>query len=257
MPWSADVYLLSSILVVLSLTGYMDPSKILVWNVRGLNSSARQDSVRMLVQSIRADIVCLQETKMEGISQWFVLSTLGPGFCHFVFVPSVGASGGILVAWKQALGTAGNFRVDNHCASVQFLPTDSEPWWLTCVYGPQGNEEKINFLQELRLIRTHCHGPWMVAGDFNLIYREEDKNNANLNRAMMGRFRRALDDLALKELPLIGRKFTWSGGGNSPTLSRLDQVFLYHGMGNFISKLSVAKYNLHGLRSLPSNYRAE
>jgi len=106
----------------------MDPSKILVWNVRGLNSSARQDSVRMLVQSIRADIVCLQETKMEGISQWFVLSTLGPDFCHFVFVPSVGASGGILVAWKQALGTAGNFRVDNHCVSIQFLPTDSEPW---------------------------------------------------------------------------------------------------------------------------------
>ena len=203
----------------------MDPSKILVWNVRGLNSSARQDSVRMLVQSIRADIVCLQETKMEGISQWFVLSTLGPDFCHFVFVPSVGASGGILVAWKQALGTAGNFRVDNHCVSVQFLPTDSEPWWLTCVYGPQGNEEKINFLQELRFIRTHCHGPWMVAGDFNLIYKEEDKNNANLNRAMMGRFRRALDDLALKELPLIGRKFTWSCGGNSPTLSRLDRVF--------------------------------
>ena len=225
MPWSADGYRPSSTLVVLSLTGYMDPSKILVWNVRGLNSSARQDSVRMLVQSIRADIVCLQETKMEGISQWFVLSTLGPDFCHFVFVPSVGASGGILVAWKQALGTAGNFRVDNHCVSVQFLPTDSEPWWLTCVYGPQGNEEKINFLQELRLIRTHCHGPWMVAGDFNLIYREEDKNNANLNRAMMGRFRRALDDLALKELPLIGRKFTWSGGGNSPTLSRLDRVF--------------------------------
>jgi hypothetical protein len=36
-----------------------------------------------------------------------------------------------------------------------------------------------------------------VAGDFNLIYKDEDKNNTNLNRAMMGRFRKLINDLAL------------------------------------------------------------
>ena len=50
----------------------------------------------------------------------------------------------------------------------------------------------------------------MVAGDFNLIYRDEDKNNTNYNRAMMGHFRRFINDLALKEIPLHGRKYTWS-----------------------------------------------
>jgi len=93
------------------------------------------------------------------------------------------------------------------------------------VYGPQGNEEKIQFLQELRAIRSACSGPWAVLGDFNLICKDEDKNNANLNRTMMGRFRRTLDDLALKELPLTGRKYTWTGGGTHPTLSKLDRVF--------------------------------
>jgi hypothetical protein len=48
-------------------------------------------------------------------------------------------------------------------------------WWLTCVYGPQGNDEKIAFLQELREVRNVCLGPWMVAGDFNLIYKDEDE----------------------------------------------------------------------------------
>jgi hypothetical protein len=78
------------------------------------------------------------------------------------------------------------------------------------VYDPQDNEAKIQFLQELREVRLSCPGPWLLAGNFNLIYREEDKNNNNLDRAMMGRFRRWFNDLALKEVPLHGRKFIWS-----------------------------------------------
>ena len=108
--------------------------------------------------------------------------------------------------------------------TIQFSSAEGQPWWLTCVYGPQGNEEKIQFLQELRNIRADCPGPWVVAGDFNLIYKDEDKNNANYNRASMGRFRRFINDLALKEIPLHGRKFTWSNQQLSPTLVRLDRV---------------------------------
>lgn len=55
-------------------------------------------------------------------------------------------------------------------------------------------------------------GPWAVVGDFNLIYQDQDKNNTNLNRRMMGRFRRVINDLALHELHLNGRSFTWSNG---------------------------------------------
>jgi hypothetical protein len=43
------------------------------------------------------------------------------------------------------------------------------------VYGPQGTEEKINFLQELRDVRAGCLGPWLLARDFNMIYKDEDK----------------------------------------------------------------------------------
>lgn len=61
-------------------------------------------------------------------------------------------------------------------------------WWLTCVYGLQGNDNKILFLQELRDVQVACQGPWVVFGDFNLIYMLEDKNNSNPDRAMRGRF---------------------------------------------------------------------
>jgi exonuclease III len=202
----------------------MDPEKILIWNVRGLNSVARQDSVRTIADASRADIVCIQETKITAVTTRILLSALGPDFSEFLVVPSVGASWGILVAWRRHISVFGNPRIDNHSITIRVSQTNGQHWWLTCVYGLQGNDAKIQFLQELHDIRAACPGPWLVAGDFNLIYRDEDKNNSNLNRAMMGRFRKLINDLALKELHLHGRKFTWSNHQDSPTLVRLDRV---------------------------------
>ena len=98
----------------------MDPTKILIWNVRGLNSIARQDSVRSLGASSRADIVCVQETKITAIYQRVILSALGSDFTGYLALPSVGASGGILVAWRHHVGISGAQRVDNFSMSIQF-----------------------------------------------------------------------------------------------------------------------------------------
>jgi len=59
------------------------------------------------------------------------------------------------------------------------------------------------------------------------------KNNKMVDRAMMGRFRRFLDDLEIKEIPLLGRKFTWSNERASPTLVRLDRAFCCLGWEEF------------------------
>jgi len=80
----------------------MNPSHILIWNVRGLNSVARRNVVRSLVVSTKIDIVCLQETKMVAISREIILSMLGSDFDNnYICLPSVGASGGILIAWRS------------------------------------------------------------------------------------------------------------------------------------------------------------
>ena len=39
-------------------------------------------------------------------------------FSHWVVLPAVGASGGILLAWRQDLGPATASRVDEHSISV-------------------------------------------------------------------------------------------------------------------------------------------
>jgi hypothetical protein len=62
-------------------------------------------------------------------------------------------------------------------------------------------------------------------GDFNLIYKDDDKSSGNFNRHLMDRFRRLINDLGVKELALHGRKFTWSNRQDPPTLVKLDRMF--------------------------------
>lgn len=52
---------------------------ILNWNVRGLNNPAKRDNIKLLVDDMKATIVCLQETKIEYVSDSIVSQTLGGG----------------------------------------------------------------------------------------------------------------------------------------------------------------------------------
>jgi exonuclease III len=149
-------------LIELSCCYLMDPKKIMIWNVRGLNSLARQDTVRTLVEATQADIVCIQETKIANMPQQVLLSALGSSFTDYLELPAMGASGGILVAWRRHVQTTKSRRLDINSSSIQFCSESGVAWWLTGVYGPQGNDEKNAFMQELRDVRV----PAMVLGSW-------------------------------------------------------------------------------------------
>lgn len=162
---------------------------------------------------------------MQEMSLSVRLSTLGADLdCH-VSLPMMGTRGGILIAWKSTACMAITTRVDMFSTSVLFRNGDGLQWWFTGIYGPQLDHQKLLFLDELQALQTMCIGPWTIAGDFNLLYRAADKSNPNVDRAMMGCFRRLIDDLELKEIQLLGRRFTWSNEHSAPTLVRLDRVF--------------------------------
>jgi hypothetical protein len=129
------------------------------------------------------------------------------------------------------------------------MRADGTKWQITVVYGPQGDAEKLQFLQELAAIPCPAHGRWLILGDFNLIYQAEDKNNSNLNRRLMGSFKAMIDDLNLKEIGLNGRRFTWSNEQDNPTLTRIDRFFCTPDW-----ELSFPTCFLHSLPSLMSDH---
>lgn len=66
----------------------MGSEKILVWNVRGLNSPAHRDVVRKLIAAERPSLVSLQETKLSVINDFDVLQIAGAGF-DYVYLPAI------------------------------------------------------------------------------------------------------------------------------------------------------------------------
>ena len=75
--------------------------KIINWNVRGLNEKDKRLQIWHLIRIWQADVICLQETKMEFIMRGFIKSLWGCQHVDWVNLSSLGASGGILVMWDR------------------------------------------------------------------------------------------------------------------------------------------------------------
>jgi exonuclease III len=204
----------------------MSSENIMIWNVRGLNARARRNSVREFVVQERVSLLCLQETKMVNVLPALVNEMLGPLF-DYCFLPSVGLSGGIVMAWRTDVWTMADVSVQQFSVTAKATLSNvtTELWWITVVYGPQEDAEKIEFLNSLVAVRAASPGAWLLCGDFNMIYKEDDKNNDRLDRRGMHRFRAFINRATIEELHLSGRRFSWSNRRDSPTLERLDRAF--------------------------------
>ncbi|WVZ96688.1 hypothetical protein U9M48_042292 [Paspalum notatum var. saurae] len=201
--------------------------KILNWNVRGLNEGARQDCVQEVVSHTGSTIVCLQETKLQVINTRVAARTLGAKFLNNMAVlPATDTRGGILLAASEDYFTLSQISTTTYTVSALVtMKSDNSNWWITGVYGPQSDSDKLLFLQELKDLANQQRERWLILGDFNLILQASDKNNANLNRRLMGAFKTAMDSLLMKEIRLNGRRYTWSNGQQNPTLTRIDRFF--------------------------------
>ena len=120
------------------------------WNVRGLNFDDRQRVVRNKVEESMASVVCLQETKMECIDSMTVRNFCPSRFDSFVFCPSVGASGGIVVLWNSSVLTERLIEVKQFGIVVHFTSNhNNEQWTFVNVYGPCRGQARDDFVDWL------------------------------------------------------------------------------------------------------------
>ena len=151
--------------------------RVLCWNVRGLNSADRQRDLRLKIEESNCSIVCLQETKIQSFDLRLVRSFCPRRFDNFVFSPSDGASGGILVAWNSTMFSGTLIQSLQYRIVVSFTSThNAEQWTMVSVYGPCSGPLRDEFVNWLYNLHIPDDEHWLFLGDFNFIISLENRN---------------------------------------------------------------------------------
>jgi hypothetical protein len=201
--------------------------KICSWNVRGLNDNNKRLQVRYLLKSWKADIVCLQETKLDLIDRKIVRSLWGIPHVDWVYLGSVGASGGIILMWDRRVVEKLDAAVGHFSVSCKFRNVlDHKEWAFSGVYGPNSGRERPVLWEELAGVDSWWSVPWVIGGDFNVVRSPSERLGARHYTNAMHDFSDFISSCCLRDIPLEGGLFTWSNNRVNVAMSRIDR-FLY------------------------------
>ena len=180
--------------------------------------------------------MCLQETKIQDISRGIVHS-LGVGrFLGWGAMSARGAAGGVVVFWDNRVLELMGMEVGLFSVSCRFKNCeDGLLWTFTGVYGPTMKRHRELFWEELGAIRGLWPDPWCIGGDFNVVRFPNERSRERRLTESMRRFFEVIEELALRDLPLHGGLFTWSGGMNGLSRSRLDCFLISEDWENHFS----------------------
>lgn len=149
-------------------------------------------------------------------------------FDMYDFVPAVGKSCGLLLAWKSSINLQIIVSSPNFISCIVFHPPNNTPWQLTCVYSPLIYSQQRFFWDTLDKIVSSFTGAWMVIGDFNVVPTSEDKIGGQVvAESSKGGLRRVINNNGLIDVGFEGFAFTWNNrlGGLANIQERLDRGF--------------------------------
>ena len=183
--------------------------KILSWNVRGANDPDKRKVIKNFLRTHKADLVCLQGTKVQEMNNVVARSLGVGGFMNWKALNAEGTAGGILLLWDKRRLSMVDSVVGSFSISCLFRMAEDEYHWVFSeVYGPIERRLRESFWEELGSISGLWEEPWCVGGDFNeILYPNERTREGKISNSMR-RFSDVLNDLGLRDLPLQGGPYT-------------------------------------------------
>jgi exonuclease III len=132
---------------------------LICWNVRGIEDRRKCDMVKETLLSISADIVLLQETKLNEVNRFKSSSFLPGTLQNFVTCDAVHSSRGHLIAWNSIKLKLLSSSIKPFSISTQFEnQSNGTIFWITNIYDPNGDEERPAFFQEIRELTDTIQG---------------------------------------------------------------------------------------------------
>jgi exonuclease III len=201
--------------------------RFLIQNIRGWGAPRRRTQLKNIFKTDQVDIIGLQETIKQDFSAQELRWLEHGGQFNWNWVPATGHSGGLLLGFRDEFFEVGFWRKGSFFISADILQRNNNlKWRFMLVYGLADHSRTSEFLGELETEVANCLLPIVVAGDFNLVRRAEDKSNGAVNWPRVRRFNDVLASLALREICRAGARFTWTNNQAAPIRSVLDRVFV-------------------------------
>lgn len=207
--------------------------KIVSWNVRGLNNANDRRMVKDLLFNWKADIVCLQETKLDSCNHKLVGQLKFGRWTNFACIDAVGTKGGIISLWDKrdwagSIILKGSFSITIMLSNLH----SGVSWSLSGVYAPTNRVERNQLWSELVAVKGLYEGPWVICGDFNTTrFPCERKHSSRFDRGMR-EFSEVIEELNLIDPPLFGGKYTWSRNISYTVALRIDRFLFSSGCDN-------------------------
>ncbi|GAU42970.1 hypothetical protein TSUD_188430 [Trifolium subterraneum] len=177
------------------------------------------------------DMCMLQETKRESFAEFLIHNLWGHRDVEWVHKESRGLSGGLLSVWNK------DFCSFRHSFTGDGFLGICVEWKDTLVYfvniyfacSLAGKRKLWRDLIDFKLLNTP--GEWCLGGDFNSITKVSKRSGSSNGSSNKERteFAQFIDAMELVDIPVFGKKFTWSNSDNS-AMSRLDRFLLSEGL---------------------------
>ena len=164
--------------------------KLISWNVNGLRSCLGKGFLDFCAQA-DADVICLQETKMQPDQAEFDL----PGYHRFWnSADKKGYSGTAVFTRREPLGVTYDFGDDVHRHEGRIITAEYGDFYLVCCYTPNSQDElkrlpyRMQWEDDLRayLLELDKVKPVVYCGDLNVAHEEIDIKNPAANRRNAG-----------------------------------------------------------------------
>ena len=164
--------------------------KLISWNVNGLRACLGKGFLDFAA-SADADVICLQETKMQPEQADFDL----PGYHRFWnSADKKGYSGTAIFTKREPLQVRYDFGEDLHRHEGRLITAEYPAFFLVCCYTPNAQDElkridyRMQWEDDFRayLIELDKKKPVVLCGDLNVAHEEIDLKNPKSNRGNAG-----------------------------------------------------------------------
>ncbi|KAK8680756.1 hypothetical protein V6N13_109695 [Hibiscus sabdariffa] len=188
-------------------------------------------------------MIFLVETKLEGVSDSLIKSIWWTDSFRYVFSPSEGFLGGLIVVWEVS-----KFTMHEVCRDSRFLLMSGvwvlEEWkcGMIAVYALCATSEKLVCWYSLTALIESLALLVCCAGDFNMVMSLAERQNCLGDRLGMTALIKFIEEIGLLNFSTFGSKFTWCGGDSKG--SCIDRFFVSAGWVERFTDLE--QHNLSG-----------